>query len=205
MMDWSWLPAIILFGVPAAILIAAGLGKALGGLAQKMDEWSDQSNRNRLYREGRAGFRRWLASKTGDGDAPGGVDETLVEAQRQSEAIHLLVEREIPKAVSDCFDLHRMTAEITGAMHMAGIQYEPEMAMARSRVVWLLAHTVEFLDSYPLKYEDRRLLHNAILLRKRALPICRNCPVLECAVHDLPPRCPTGVLFQIGEIQRACS
>jgi len=202
-MDWSWLPAIILFGVPAAILIAAALGKGLGRLAQKTDEWSDQSNRNRLYREGRAGFRRWLASKTGDGHAPGGVDETLVEAHRQSEAIHLLVEREIPKAVSDCFELHRMVAEITGAPHMAAIQHELELATARARVVWLLAHTVDFVDSYPLKYEDRGLLHNAILLRKRALPICRNCPVLELAVHELPLRCPTGTLFQIGEIQRA--
>lgn len=201
-MDWSWLLVIVL-GVPAAILVAAGFFKVLGRLAQKADEWSDRSNRNRLYREGRAGFRQWLASKTGEGHAPGGVDETLIEAQRQSEPIHLLLEREIPKAVSECFELHRMMAEITGATHMAGIQHELELETQRSRVVWLLAHTVDFLDSYPLKYEDRRLLHNAILLRKRALPICRNCPVLEHAAHELPSRCPTGALFQIGEIQRA--
>ncbi len=202
-MDWLWIPVII-FGVPAAILIAAGLVKTLGRLAQKAEEWSDKSDQNRLYRSDRAGFRRWLASKTGDSDVPSGVDEVLVEAQRQSEAIHFLIEREIPKAVSDCFDVHRATAEIAGAMHMASIQYEPELVMARTRVVWLLGHTVDFLDSYPLKYEDRRLLQNAILLRKRALPTCRNCPVLECAADELPPRCPTGVLFQIGaEIQNA--
>jgi hypothetical protein len=43
------------------------------------------------------------------------VDETLVEAQRQTELIRILVEEEVPKAALKWVETDRLTAAVSGA------------------------------------------------------------------------------------------
>jgi len=159
-----------------------------------IDGWRTRAAHQRFNQQDRAAFLRWLSAKVGT--TTGAVDETLLEAGRQSELIRILIEDEVPKAVSQCVQTHRLMAQITGASHMAEIAYESECYALRARSVWLLGHTVEFVEDYPLKFDDPRLLHNAILLRKRALPTCRRCPYIQMPVGQLPVLCPTAQLFK---------
>ena len=127
----------------------------------------------------------------------GGVDERLVEAQRQSDLVRALIEEEVPKTILRCVDTHRLLARVSGAFHMSEIAYEIECQQSRAMSVWLLSHTVEFLSNYPLLSEDSRLQHNNIVLRKRALPTCRRCPYIQLAVDQTPRLCPTAELVQV--------
>jgi len=88
-------------------------------------------------------------------------------------------------------------AKAAGVCHYSEIAYEPECYQLRARVAWLLTHTVEFLESYPLRLDDPRLLHNSILLRRRALPTCRRCPYIRFRTDEAPPLCPTGEIIEI--------
>jgi hypothetical protein len=117
--------------------------------------------------------------------------------------IRALVEQEVPKAVLRCVETHRLMANITGAYHLFEIAYEPECYRLRVSVVWLLHHTVRLLESYPLRLDDARLLHNSVVLRKRALPTCRRCPYIQLPVHDAPRLCPTAELVQLRGIDHA--
>src|SRR5688572_22303669 len=51
-------------------------------------------------------FRRWLAGRTGADQASGQVDQVLVDAQRRSEIIRVLIQEEIPKTVMRCLETH---------------------------------------------------------------------------------------------------
>src|SRR5581483_4197639 len=144
----------------------------------------------------------WLAAKTGRASS-GGVDEALVAAHSQSEMIRALVEEEVPKAVLRCVETHRLMAAVAGSYHLLEIAYEPECHRLRAGVVWLLSHTVRLLEAYPLRLDDARLLHNSIVLRKRALPTCRRCPYIQLSVREAPPLCPTAELVQLQRIDNA--
>jgi hypothetical protein len=194
-------------GVPAALAVAAAVAPALewavwhaenfvGRCRGGVDGWRVRAARQSREQQDRAAFLRWLSAKAGADPMTGDVDQRVVEAQRQSELIHILVEGEVPKAVAQCMHAHRLMAEISGACHMVEIQFEPECYAMRARTVWLLGHTAGLVQEYPLKFDDPRLLHNAILLRKRALPTCRRCPYIELPVDRLPALCPTAELFQ---------
>ena len=128
----------------------------------------------------------------------GDVDENLVEAHKQADLIRILVEEEIPKAVNRCLETHRLTAKVTGAYHLSEIAYEADCFKLRAGMVWLLAHTVQFLDRYPLKFDDSRLLHNSIVLRKRALPSCARCGFIKLPADQMNCLCPTAELVQTG-------
>lgn len=121
----------------------------------------------------------------------------LLEAQKQSELIRILVEQEVPKAVLRCVETHRLLAQITGACHLSEIAYEPECYELRAGVVWLLAHTVRLLQVYPLRLDDAKLLHNSLVLQKRALRLSRRCPYIQLSFDQAPPLCPTAELVQI--------
>ena len=136
-----------------------------------------------------------MAQAKTEPDGAAAVDEHLVEAHRQAELIRVLVEQELPEAALRCVETHRLVAQVSGASHLSQIAYEPECYQLRAHVVWLLHHTVLFLQAYPLRLKDPRLLHNSVVLRKRALPICRHCPYIQLPAADLPRLCPTAELF----------
>ena len=163
--------------------------------------WRGRATQRSFQEQDRAAFLRWLRRKAGTDPMTGAVDQTLVDAQQQSELIRMLLEEEVPHTVSRCVQIHRLMAHATGALHMSEIAYENETCGLRAETVWLLAHTVEFLDEYPLRFDDARVLHNSIVLRKRALPTCRRCPYIQMSVDQLPETCPTGRLFLIQEAE----
>jgi hypothetical protein len=152
--------------------------------------------------EDQKAFLNWLESQAGTSQPSGAVDYELVEAQRQAELIRVLVEHEVPKTVTRCVETHRVMAKVTGAYHYSEIAYEPECYQLRARVVWLLTHSVDFLRAYPLLFNDARLLHNSIVLGRRALPTCRRCPYIELAVDEAPRLCPTAELVQLRSANR---
>jgi hypothetical protein len=199
-------------GVPAGLIALAVAVSGLEWVALRMEHaatrcqerlalWRAQAAGRSLRQEDRKAFLQWLAAKTGTDQASSQVDNTLIEAQRQSQLIRALVEDELPKAVMRCVETHRVTARVSGAYHMSEIAYEPECYQLRAGVVWLLAHSVEFLESYPLRFDDARLLYNSIVLRRRALPTCRRCPFIQLAVDRAPALCPTAELVQLRGIE----
>jgi hypothetical protein len=196
------------FGVPVVLvmlLLAASvtewavwhLGNAAARCNDRLSGWritaAQQSNRQESHRE----FMNWLDSQAGTAESGSDANETLVEAQRQSDLIRILIEDEVPKAVRRCVETHRLLAAVTGVFHMSEIAYDPECYQLRIATVWLLTHTVNFLQQYPLRMEDQRLVHNSIVLRKRALPTCRRCPYIQVPVDQAPPLCPTAELVQV--------
>ncbi len=197
-----------LAGIPIAIAIVMLLGMSVEWAAWQLSSAAARcQSRVEAWRTGvseatsriddHEAFRRWLAAKVGTARTSGAVDEQLVEAQRQAESIRVLIEEEVPKAVLRCVETHRLMARVTGVSHMFEIAYEPECQQLRAGIVWLLVHTVELLEHYPLRHEDSRLLHNSIVLRKRALPNCRRCPYIQVPVDQLPPLCPTAQIVQL--------
>jgi hypothetical protein len=195
-------------GVPVALALVTLLGVSvewavlqLSRLAARcqdsMEGWRMNVTEKSHRTNDRHAFLRWLATKTGTGQDTGTVDQQLVEAQQQVESIRALIEEEVPKAVLRCVETHRLMARVTGVHHMLEIAYEPDCQQLRAGTVWLLAHTVEFLDHYPLRLEDSRLLHNSIVLRKRALPTCRRCPYIQLSVDQAPRLCRTAELVQL--------
>jgi hypothetical protein len=59
-------------------------------------------------------------------------------------------------------------------------------------VVDLVEVTVNMIEAYPLLLDDEILTQNLIVLRKRILPTCRDCPYLYHAVAEAPPLCPSA-------------
>jgi len=194
-------------GIPAfllvAVLLVAGsewaIAKVENAMAHyhgRLSNWRVQNAKNVFKDRDGQQFLHWLAGRAHVDLSDSAVDEQLVAAQQQTELIRVLIEQEVPKTVFRCVETHRLMANATGAFHMAEIAYEPECYQLRTQVIWLLTHTVEFLQKYPLRFEDSRLLHNSILLRKRGLNVCRACPYLQLPVHNLPPLCPTAQLVK---------
>jgi hypothetical protein len=195
-------------GIPAGLLvifaITSGLewfawraSLAADDYAARFTTWKDAARYQRAQMQDHKHFLRWLRERLGNGDLGSRADEHLVEAQRQAEMIRPLIEDEIPKAVMQCVETHRLLSQASGAFSMSEIAYEPECQHSRLTVTWILSHAVRLLDNYPLRFEDRRLLHNAVVLRKRALPTCRRCPYIQLQVDVAPQLCPTAELVQI--------
>jgi len=194
-------------GAPIALALAMALTLAVEWAVWQVETatvrcqsrfagWRARATQRNLEEQDHAAFFQWLSAQVGTQQMSGSVDETIVEAQRQTELIQLLLDREVPKAVSQCVRTHRMMAQATGAWHMAQVKFEPECSALRARTVWLLKHTADLVQNYPFKFDDPHVLHNAIVLRKQALPNCCRCPYLEFSVHELPELCPTAQLFQ---------
>ena len=119
-------------GVPAAIaasmLLAVLLEWAVWQVQcvsahchSRLNGWRARVAENSFRREQQKGFLDWLAAQTGTALQTGSVDQTLVEAQQQTELIRILTEQELPKAVLRCVDTHRLTAKVTGT----GEVYQP--------------------------------------------------------------------------------
>jgi len=199
--------ALIFLGIPAlvpfVVLIVASVEWAVAKVETAAARYQDrlvgrriQNTATSFRQRDQQDFRRWLSSRTHVDLSNSSVDEELVAAQQQSDTIRVLVEQEVPKTILRCNDTHRLMARTTGAFHLSEIAYEPECYESRTQTIWLLTHTVEFLQAYPLRYEDSRLLHNSILLRKQALATCRSCPYIQLPAHNLPPLCPTAELVK---------
>lgn len=154
---------------------------------------ADKASRERNHRA----FLDWLEAQAGTGQTDGGIDYEIVEAQHQGELIRVFIEHELPNAVSRCLETHRLMAQVTGAHEYNEIAYEPECYTLRAQVVWLLSHGADLIRAYPLRFNDMRMLHNGVLLQKRALPTCQHCPYIELAVHEAPRLCPTAELVQL--------
>jgi hypothetical protein len=169
--------ALIAFGVEWSVSHAE---HAAARVHHRFSHWREAADASSMRRDDARAFYEWLSMKAG-ADMNGAVDERLVEAQKQAELIRILIEEEVPNAVLRCVETHRLTARVTGACHFLEVAYEPECYQLRAKVAWLLSHTVRFLESYPLRLDDARLLHNSIVLRKRALPTCRRCPYIQMA------------------------
>ncbi len=195
-------------GTPVALAVVAVVGagfewtilrieNAVAATNGRREESRVRSAERASWSRDHAAFVEWLESQAGGTVPDGSVDEELVEAHRQAELIRFLVEEEVPKSVMRCLEAHRLMASVTGARHFSEVAYEPECHRLRASVVWLLAHTVKLLETYPLRLLDGHLMHNSIVLRKRAYPTCRRCPYMEMAVSQAPPLCPTAELVQI--------
>jgi hypothetical protein len=195
-------------GVPAALVAVVlavfgvewavwHLGSAAAHCHDQLTGWRMTATYRSFQNQDRQEFLNWMAVQAGTASTGSGVDETLLEAQRQADLIRILVEEELPKAVRRCVETHRLMATVTGAFHMSEIAYEPECYQLRAATVWLLSHTVDFFTGYPLRLEDTRLIHNSIVLRKRALPTCRRCPYVQQTVDQAGPLCPTAELVQL--------
>lgn len=200
--------ALWFLGAPIAlaVLALAGAGVewtlvrmegALGDVSSRRDAVRARSAERSSRRRDHAVFLQWLANQTGTSAPDGSVDEELIAAHRQGELLRFLVEEEIPKSVMQCLEIHRLMASVTGARHYSEVAYEPECYRLRANVAWLLGHTVTFLETYPLRFADARLIHNSIVIRKRAYPTCRRCPYIDLAVLDAPVLCPTAELVQV--------
>jgi len=203
MQFWIWF-----LGAPVALgfimLLMSGLKWAEFKIEEfsahyqdRLSHWRSHATQRSRSKADHEGFLRWVAAQAGTDSRDGRIDHEMVEAQEQAGLIRILVEEEIPKAALRCVDIHRLMAKACGALHYSEIALEPECIQMRHRTVWLLTHTVEFLESYPLRLEDSRLLHNSILLRKRALPTCRRCPYILERIDEAPALCPTAELIEI--------
>lgn len=148
------------FGAPAALVtimviwlfiewIMCTVGDAIGRYQAQFDGCRIESAERVAWQEGRKAFLAWLEAQAGMGDMGGAIDHELVEAQRQSELIRILVEHEVPNAVSRCLETHRLMANMMGVYRYGEVAYERECYELRSRVVWLLAHGAELLQAYP--------------------------------------------------------
>lgn len=192
------IPAAFAASVILAITLRSAMWKMEGAITQ-FHNWLNNSQiitaRRTLQKEDEELFTEWLNSLTASGASSTALDDNLVRAQQQSDLIRILVEEEIPKAVMRCVDVHRQTAEVTGAHHYIEVAFEPDCHAWRGRVVWLLSHAVQFIHDYPLRQEDPRLAHNALLLRRRALPTCQRCPFIQQLVSQAPKLCPTAELI----------
>jgi len=197
---------LVLLGLPvlgiALMLLAVGVewaARRLDGASAHFEDWlsawRERAEECSMEKHDTQAFLRWLGERSGTAASSGAVDKQLLQAQRQSDLIKILLEGEVPKAAMRCVETHRTMARIAGAYKFSQIANEPECYQLRKGMVWLLAHAVQFVDSYPLRIDDPRLLHNSILLRKRALPYCQRCPYVDLEVGTAPPKCPTAELF----------
>src|SRR5438552_1992919 len=196
------LPLLIL-AVCAAVLIAqaawswvwvrvADAYDRYGVWRQNIREDSDRAAWERYNQARKREFLRRLAAKIGAGEANGSPNSEMVEAQRQTPVLRRLVEVEVPEMTLRCAKIHRLTAVAAGAVFIQEVAYEPECLALRQGVVDLEEATVDMLGGYPFVLDDEALLHNLVVIRKRILPTCRNCPYLNYPVAEAPPLCPSA-------------
>ncbi len=199
------IPATLVAGMLVVWAIEWTLMKAENAAAQcqvALTGWRYATHQKSQQTADRQEFLAWLAARTGTSPMGSTVDGRLVDAQQQAELIRVLIEEELPKTILNCVETHRLIARITGAYHLSEIAYEPECHQLRAGVVWMLSHTTALLDGYPLRFEDKRLLHNSLILRKRALPTCRRCPYIKLETEAAPHLCPTAELVDIKGAKR---
>src|SRR5205807_8546975 len=99
---------------------------------------------------------------------------------------------EIPEMTLRCAKIHRLAALAAGAVFIQEVAYEPECLALREGVVDLEEATVDMIGAYARLLDSEPLLPNLIVLRKRILPTCKNCPYLQYAVAEAPPPCPSA-------------
>ena len=201
------LPLLIL-AVCAAVLIAqaawswvwlrvADAYDRYGVWRQNIREDSDRAAWERYNQARKREFLRRLAAKIGAGEASGLPDSEMVEAQRQTPVLRRLVEVEIPEMTLRCAKIHRLAALAAGAVFMQEVAYEPECLALRQGVVDLEEVAVDMIGGYTRLLDSEPLLQNLIVLRKRILPTCKNCPYLQYTVAEAPPLCPSAEIARI--------
>ncbi|MBZ5565099.1 MAG: hypothetical protein LAP13_22090 [Acidobacteriia bacterium] len=151
--------------------------------------------RQRRYREHRKReFLMWLNAKMGIGETSGFATDQVHEAQKQAPILRRLLKDEIPAMTLRCCKTHRLVGWASEAEYIYEVSGEPECRGLRERMVDLVEASVSMIQQYPFYLDDEILLQNLIVLRKRILPICRECPYLSHAVVEAPLLCPAAVI-----------
>ena len=170
---------------------------SLDAFSERLREHSDRAACELQRRIRKREFLRRLAAKIGAGEASGSPDSEMVEAQRQTPVLRRLVEVEIPEMTLRCAKIHRLAALAAGAVLMEEVANEPECLALRQGVVDLEEVAVDMIGGYTRLLDSEPLLQNLIVLRKRILPTCKNCPYLQYTVAEAPPLCPSAEIARI--------
>ena len=166
---------------------------SFNAFGERLRDHSDQAAYEFQARARRREFLRWLRAKIGGGGAGVSMNRDILEAHRQTPALRRLVEVEVPQATLRCAKVHRLTALAAGAEFIRQVAYEPECYALRERIVNLGEAAVDMIGAYPLLLDDDNLLQNSIVLRKRIVPTCRECPYLNYVAAAAPRLCPSAV------------
>src|SRR6266852_5048384 len=171
------------------------------------DTWSDLSagvdrTASSLRTEYRSARRRheymdWLEDMLNPNDSSPATDFDFLQAKQQWPAIRKLTQEELPKWIRRCVCTHRLAGFAAGATYMYEIALEPECFALRERVIGLEEACVTKLSDYALLLDSPELTQNLIVIRSRILPICRNCPYLQCRVDQAPLLCPSAEIVHL--------
>ena len=142
-------------------------------------------------------FMRWLDIRIGSFRSSGSLNRDILEAQQEAPVLRRLVEKEIPAAVLRCVKTHHFAADVAGAEFIREIAFEPECLALRQRVIDLQEAAVAKLQAYPLFLDDDFSLKNEMLIRKRMLPTCGDCPYLDYRLDKAPSLCPSALMAGI--------
>ena len=167
-----------------------GLGEHIAALADRIADDQQENARKRQ-------FLKWFDARIGDAEPTGRLNDAVLAAHRQTPILRRLVDEEVPNAIRGCLNTHKLMAHAAGVPYMEDIAFEPECFGSRQHVVDLVETTVGMIQAYPLLTDDPTLRRNGIVLRKRILPTCRNCPYLNYAVAEAPPLCPSAEMAGI--------
>ena len=189
--------ALLLYALLRYTMLALWwMGSAVSSIHGDLRDAADMTGeRLRQKARKRASFRR-LNAMVGGTRPTSSANPELLRARTQTPVIRRLVQGDIPHAIRRCLQIHRVMAIAVGAEFMHEIAEEPECQLMRERVGDLVEITVEMLQEYPLLLDDASLLQNVVVLRKKILPTCRECPYLQHAVDTAPPLCPSAQMAQ---------
>jgi hypothetical protein len=165
---------------------------SFNAFGERLRDRSDQAAYEFQTRARRRAFLRWLRAKIGGAGTGGSLDRDILETHRQTPVLRRLVEVELPAATLRCAKVHRLTALAAGAEFIREVAYEPECYSLRERVVNLGEAAVDMIGAYRFLLDDDNLLQNSIVLRKRIVPTCRDCPYLNYVAAAAPRLCPSA-------------
>jgi hypothetical protein len=192
-----WFAARLLFEVldVAINLIGTAVEAAFNAADDRLQRVSAGAAQRVYKNQRRQAYQEYLKGSR----AAAGVDERVVEAVKQGPQIRRLVFQKLPAAIKSCLCTHRLMAELSDTDHIFQIADEPECASVRSQVVDMAEAAVELLADYPFLIRDRDLLKASLLVRKRILPTCSDCPYLDFRLDQAPTLCPSARLAAITE------
>src|SRR5262249_50311830 len=112
-------------------------------------------------------FQEWLDGVLGNRGQADSLDFDVLEAARQSPKLRKLVQQELPKAINNCNQVHRLVAIAEGAAKIENIASRAECYRARHRAWRLSCAAMNMLQAYPGLSEDSVLIQNLAVIRSR--------------------------------------
>lgn len=191
--------AVLVIGLVAYVLVCYLRDRWLQ-FCEEVDELIVRVRQDRLHKryfrtvkrrsEGREReVRNWVNVKLSGTEASSAVNPDIVAAQRDALRINRLIDEVVPNVIRGCVQTHRLHAEASGAVFIREIAWEEDCVEFRQHVVGVVEVAIEMLQAYPLRLDDHRIQHDAIVLKKRILPTCSNCPFLSHRVIGDPKVC----------------